>query len=195
MSSLLPVGNYIGEIMGHDLTQFGDKKTPAVVVDVKLHRGTDNDRQNVECDGDIKRVIYWLSEKALPYTVKSLAALGYVSDDIDGLCMNQEGESGLVGIEVKISCKHAEDQKGIMRERLGMFPVAPAASPLDKANMHTFGLLFRKEQQKLQEEANNVLTASDEDETEEAAPVPPPKKVTAPAKTPKGAKGYQRAPY
>ena len=58
MSSLLPVGSYIGEIVGHDLTQFGDKKTPAVVVDVRLHRGTDNDRQAVECDGDIKRVIY-----------------------------------------------------------------------------------------------------------------------------------------
>lgn len=192
MSNLLPVGSYIGEIVGHDLTQFGDKKTPAVVVDVRLHRGTDSDRQNVECDGDIKRVVYWLSEKALPYSVKSLAALGYTSTDIDGLCMNQEGESGLVGLEVKISCKHAEDQKGIMRERLGMFPVAPAASPLDKANLVTFGKLFRREQEKLQEEAN-VSTAMAEDEDEETAPEPTPKKVAP--KTPKGGKTYQRSPY
>jgi hypothetical protein len=75
-----------------------------------------------------------------------------------------------------------------------MFPVAPAASPLDKANMHTFGLLFRKEQQKLQEEANNVSTTMVEDEVEEVEERPTPKKV-APVKTPKGGKSYQRSPY
>lgn len=193
MSNLLPVGSYFGEIVGHDLTQLGDKKTPAVVVDVRLHGGTDADRQKVECDGIIKRVIYWLSEKALPYTVKSLASLGYTSTDIDGLCMNQEEESGLVGLNVKISCKHAEDQRGVLRERLGMFPAAPASSPLDKANLVTFGKLFRREQEKLQEEAN-ALNSMDQAEDEEVeAPEPAPKKVVS--KTPKNGKSYQRSPY
>lgn len=199
--SLLPIGNYQGEIVSHDLVQLGDKKTPCVVVDVRLSSGVDEDRQSVECDGETKRVIFWLTDKALPYTVKALASVGYTSTRIEGLSLEHEAESGLLGVSVNISCKHTEDLKGIMRERLGMFPIKAQTASMDAKHMTTFGKLFRREQEKLKEAANEDSNTVDDVETEEDAPVLPPKKVapkTVPpqARTPKTGNTYQdRMPF
>lgn len=193
MSEMLPVGNYNAQIEGHDLTALGDKGTPCVVFDVVLRDGKDSDKQHVECDGVRKKILMWLTDKALPYTVKNIRSLGYTQDDIKGLGMEHEESSGLLGVQVRISCKHAEDQNGVVRERLGMFPSTNNAKPLGAETMSIFAKLFRDEQRKLTQEE----TGDQEANSDEAVVVAPTKKSPAintpkqTAKVARGKSGYQ----
>jgi hypothetical protein len=194
MSEMLPVGNYNGQIEGHDLTALGDKGTPCVVFDVVLRDGKDSDKQHVDCEGVRKKILMWLTDKALPYTVKNIRSLGYTKGDIKGLAMEHEETSGLVGVQVRISCKHAEDHNGVLRERLGMFVAANNSKPLAADTLSVFAKLFREEQQKLttQEESSDV----DDNEEEEPVVVAPPKKATQtgtkqPARVARSKGGYQ----
>jgi len=194
MSEMLPVGNYNAQIEGHDLTALGDKGTPCVVFNVVLRDGKDAEKQNVDCEGVRKKILMWLTDKALPYTVKNIRSLGYTQDDIKGLGMEHEESSGLLGVQVRISCKHAEDQNGVVRERLGMFPSTNNAKPLAAETMSIFAKLFRDEQHKLTKEESKDVQ---EDDSDEAVVVAPPKKSPAisttkqPAKVARGKSGYQ----
>jgi hypothetical protein len=108
--------------------------------------------------------------------------------------MEHEETSGLVGVQVRISCKHAEDHNGVLRERLGMFVAANNSKPLAADTLSVFAKLFREEQQKLttQEESSDV----DDNEEEEPVVVAPPKKATQtgtkqPARVARSKGGYQ----
>lgn len=194
MSDMLPIGNYNAQIEGHDLTALGDKGTPCVVFDVVLRDGKDSDKQHVECEGVRKKILMWLTDKALPYTVKNIRSLGYTQDDIKGLGMEHEESSGLLGVQVRISCKHAGDQNGVVRERLGMFPSTNNAKPLGAETMSIFAKLFRDEQHKLTKEESKDVQ---EDDSDEEVVVAPPKKspaISTPkqtAKVARGKSGYQ----
>lgn len=194
MSDMLPIGNYNAQIEGHDLTALGDKGTPCVVFNVVLRDGKDAEKQNVDCEGVRKKILMWLTDKALPYTVKNIRSLGYTQDDIKGLGMEHEESSGLLGVQVRISCKHAEDQNGVVRERLGMFPSTNNAKPLAAETMSIFAKLFRDEQHKLTKEESKDVQ---EDDSDEEVVVAPPKKSPAisttkqPAKVARGKSGYQ----
>ena len=195
MSEMLPVGNYNGQIEGHDLTALGDKGTPCVVFNVVLRDGKDSDKKHVECEGERKKILMWLTDKALPYTVKNIRSLGFVHSDIKLLGMEHEETSGLVGVQVRISCKHAEDQNGVVRERLGMFVATNNSKPLGADTMSVFAKLFREEQNKLtQEESGHVEDTDEEEEvvvpkTSKTAPA-----VYKPVKVARGKGGYQ-TPY
>lgn len=194
MSDMLPIGNYNAQIEGHDLTALGDKGTPCVVFNVVLRDGKDAEKQNVDCEGVRKKILMWLTDKALPYTVKNIRSLGYTQDDIKGLGMEHEDSSGLLGVQVRISCKHAEDQNGVVRERLGMFPSTNNAKPLAAETMSIFAKLFRDEQHKLTKEESKDVQ---EDDSDEEVVVAPPKKSPAisttkqPTKVARGKSGYQ----
>lgn len=191
MSELMPVGNYHGKIIGHDITQLGDKGTPCVIIDVELVSGRDFEKSEVECEGIQKRVIYWLTEKALPFSVKSINELGYTGGNLKGLSLENEESAGLVGTPVRLSIKHGEDHKGVMRERLGLYPANKPAQRMEDSTLARFEKLFQQQQKKLQEEANATAQddAVDDVESEEVvAPTPPP---VPPVKTRKVGNGFQ----
>lgn len=191
MDSLMPIGNYNGRITGHDITQLGDRKTPCVVIDVEIISGKDFEKNEVECAGVARRVIYWLTEKAMQYSVKSIRDLGYTGESLKGLALENEDSSGLVGEPVRLSIKHAEDHKGVLRERLGLYPAKKQLQKMEESALEKFEKLFKREQQKLllqeeehaqTDEEGEVAETEDEEIT---APTPPP------AKTKKVGTGFQ----
>jgi hypothetical protein len=187
MSDLIAVGNYNGKIVGHDLTEIGDKKTPCVVFDVLINA------HGVEVE---RRVLLWLTERALPYTVKSIRELGYHSTQLSGLALEHEEDSGMIGTPVKVSIKHAEDHKGIVRERIGLYPAQKPSAKMGNATLSRFEKLFKREQEKLLQEEEDAPEEEEQVEHDDAVVVSEDEEIPAPppVKTKKVVKTFQNAP-
>lgn len=179
MSELLAAGSYNAVIVGHDLVSIGDRQTPAVQIDCKIDEHT------------FRKVLLWMTERAIEGTVKTLRSLGYTGG-LQGLEMELEEQSGLLGVPVKLSVKHGEYQ-GKSVERIGIYPAKNQSkgTPIEKKQLSALEKMFSAADSKLQEggrdeEYENMDSVDvSEDQEEEATPAPapkaPPKRIVTPA--------------
>jgi len=181
MFSILPAGYYKGKIFGHDLVSVGEKETPAVLIDLKIESGVEKESKAVvdlpsEC---FRKATLWLTDSAFSYTVEALQKLGF-KGEMKLLEMENEEQSGLVGLPVSITIKHQE-YNGKIKERISIYPPKEDNNKKLKAvNAKALAGAFAQKQKELLGNGGDDEMVEDNYsiEEEEEVVAPPPKSKT-----------------